>query len=80
LAEDKFDKVMEKLADIVQRLVVVETLIKERKADTDEIYKSLHDMDDRVSALELHQTKVVSAKDVVTWLFMAVIAIWGVMK
>ena len=80
MAEDKIDKIMDKLADIVQRLVVVETLLKERSADTDNIYKSLHDMDDRVSALEIHQTKVVSVKDVITWLFMAIIAIWGILK
>ena len=78
--EAKLSRMMDKLTEIGERLVVVETLLKERSSDTDTIYKTLRSHADRITDLERYQSKVVGAKDIFTWLAITAIGLYGVIK
>ena len=80
MKENKEDRILAKLTTISERLAVVETLIKERTDDTKEVHDTLKSHEDRLSELERHKTQVIGAKDIVTWLALAAIAIMGVLK
>lgn len=76
----KLDNVSEELARLSERMVAVETKIGERANDIAGMYRRLEKLEDRVSELEKHKTQVISAKDIFTWVAMAGIALWGVLK
>ena len=80
MGESQMEKIMSKLTDIGERLVKVETLLKERTADTNIIFDTLRQHESRINELEKHRTQVVSVKDILTWVAMFAIAALGVVK
>ena len=68
-------RIIDKLTDIGERLVAVETLLQELTTDKRDILLTLKDHASRISELEKHKTKVVNVKDIFMWAFMAIIAI-----
>ena len=73
-------RIIDKLTDIGERLVVVETLLQELTERKKDIYITLKEHDERLTELEQHKARVVTFKDGITWLFMAIIAILGVIN
>lgn len=71
---------MDKLSEISERLVRVETLLDEFKNDNKAIKAKLNNHEGRLQDLENHKASVISVKDIITWLVMAAIALWGVLK
>jgi len=71
---------MNKLSEISERLVRVETLLDKITDDNDAIKERLMNHEGRLQDLEQHRTQVISAKDIFTWAVMAAIALWGVLK
>jgi len=80
MGESQMEKIMSKLTDIGERLVKVETLLKERTADTNIIFDTLRQHENRINELEKHRTQVVSVKDILTWVAMFAVAALGVIK
>ena len=80
MAEEKLDKVLNKLDDISERLVKLETLIEGGPNGTSGLCGRLDKLEAKVAELERHRTQVVSFKDIATWTAMAAITIWGVLK
>ena len=80
LAMSTDEKIMNKLSEISERLVRVETLLDNITDDNKAIKDKLNNHEGRLQDLEQHRTQVVSAKDIFTWLAMAAIALWGVLK
>jgi len=74
------EKIMNKLSEISERLVRVETLLDKITDDNDAIKERLMNHEGRLQDLEQHRTQVISAKDIFTWAVMAAIALWGVLK
>ena len=78
--DDKLDRMFNKISEMSERLARLETMIHERIDDTKETRETLARHEKRISELEKHSSAVVSAKDIITWLAMAGIALWGVLK
>lgn len=76
----EIDKIMDKLTEISERLVKVETLLDKFTDDNKLIREKLNNHEGRLQDLEQHKTSVVNAKDIFTWSIMAAIALWGVLK
>lgn len=74
------EKFWDKLNEISERLARVETMIHERTDDTKEIRNMLKSHEDRLSELESHKHSSVGAREVVAFLVMAGLALWGVLK
>ena len=74
------ERLWNKLNDISERLARVETMIHERTDDTKEIRNMLKSHEDRLSELESHKHSSVGAREVVAFLVMAGLALWGVLK
>ena len=68
-------RIIDKLTDIGERLVAVETLLQELAINKRDMLLTLKDHANRISELEQHKTKVVNVKDIFMWAFMAIIAI-----
>lgn len=80
MADEKLDKLYDKVSEMSERLARVETMIHERTDDTKEVRDMLERHERRISDLEKHKSSVIGAKDIATWLAMAAIALWGVLK
>jgi hypothetical protein len=80
MSESQIDSIMTKLSEILERLSVVETLVKERTMDTQAIFTALRAHDQRLVQLETHRASVITAKDIVTWAAVAAIGVWGALK
>ncbi|MBQ7477857.1 MAG: hypothetical protein IJT01_03015 [Selenomonadaceae bacterium] len=78
--ELKVDELLRKQAETSERLAIVETLIKERTDDTKEVHDKLKSHEDRLSELESHKHSSIGAREVVAFLIMAGLALWGVLK
>lgn len=74
------EKIMNKLSEISERLVRVETLLDKITDDNKAIKERLMNHEGRLQDLEQHKSTVISAKDIFTWAVMAAIALWGVLK
>lgn len=55
-------------------------MIHERTDDTKEIRNMLKSHEDRLSELESHKYSSIGAREVVAFLVMAGLALWGVLK
>ena len=69
-----------KLNEISERLARVETMIHERTDDTKEIRNMLKSHEDRIAELESHKHLALGAKEILAFLIMAGLALWGVLK
>lgn len=69
-----------KLDEIVERTIRMETMIESLASDTKDIRRTLHDHDERLHELENHKAATIGVKDIVTWLAMVGLALWGVLK
>ena len=74
------EKIMDKLSEISERLVRVETLLEKITDENKAMKEKLNNHEGRLQDLEQHKTQVVSAKDIITWAVMAAIALLGVLK
>lgn len=74
------EKIMDKLSEISERLVRVETLLEKITDENKAMKEKLNNHEGRLQDLEKHKTSVISAKDIFTWAVMAAIALWGVLK
>ena len=68
------------LVDIRERLAKMETMLHERTDDTKEIRNMLKSHEDRLSELESHKHSSIGAREVVAFIIMAGLALWGVLK
>ena len=66
--------------DILVRLGKMETMIHERTNDTKELRNMIKSHEDRLSELESHTHSAIGAKEIVAWLVVTGIALWGVLK
>lgn len=87
MGDSQIDRVMNKLDDIQknqldirERLAKVETMIHERTDDTKEIRNMLKSHEDRLAELEAHKQSNIGAREIVAFLVMAGLALWGVLK
>ena len=74
------ERLYEKLAEISERLARVEVMMSELTDDMKDTKQTLRNHEARIKELESHKDATVGAKDIITWLVMAGIALWGVMK
>lgn len=74
------ERVWNKLNEISERLARVETMIHERTDDTKEIRNMLKSHEDRLCELESHKHATIGAKEIVAFIIMAGLALWGVLK
>ena len=87
MGDSQIDRVMNKLDDIQknqldirERLAKVETMIHERTDDTKEIRNMLKSHEDRLAELEANKHSNIGAREIVAFLVMAGLALWGVLK
>ena len=80
MSDYQIDSIMSVLVDVRERLARVETMIHERTDDTKEIRNMLKSHEDRLSELESHKHSSIGAREVVAFLVMAGLALWGVLK
>lgn len=80
MGETQLNMILSSLQDIRERLARVETMIHERTDDTKEIRNMLKSHEDRLAELESHKHLTIGAKEVVAFLIMAGIALWGALK
>lgn len=87
MSENQIDRIMCALDDIRknqqeirERVARVETMIHERTDDTKEIRNMLKSHEDRLAELESHKHSNIGAREVVAFLIMAGLALWGVLK
>jgi len=77
---DRLQDIQQNQQDIRERLAKVETMLHERTDDTKEIRNMLKSHEDRLSELESHKHSGVGAREIVAFLIMAGLALWGVLK
>lgn len=77
---DRLQDIQQNQQDIRERLAKVETMLHERTDDTKEIRNLLKSHEDRLSELESHKHSSVGAREIVAFLIMAGLALWGVLK
>ena len=77
---DSLQSIRENQQDIRERLAKVETMLHERTDDTKEIRNMLKSHEDRLSELESHKHSSIGAREIVAFLIMAGLALWGVLK
>jgi chromosome segregation ATPase len=77
---NKLDDIQKNQLDIRERLAKVETMIHERTDDTKEIRNMLKSHEDRLAELEAHKQSNIGAREIVAFLVMAGLALWGVLK
>lgn len=77
---DRLQDIQQNQQDIRERLAKVETMLHERTDDTKEIRNMLKSHEDRLSELESHKHSSVGAREIVAFLIMAGLALWGVLK
>ena len=80
MSDNQMDSIMNVLIDVRERLARVETMIHERTDDTKEIRNMLKSHEDRLSELESHKHSSIGAREIVAFLVMAGIALWGALK
>ena len=80
MSDNQVDSIMSVLIDVRERLARVETMIHERTDDTKEIRNMLKSHEDRLSELESHKHSSIGAREIVAFLVMAGIALWGALK
>ena len=78
--EEQTIKLMEKLNDISERIVKIETLMQEWSTDTKEIRQLLKEHERRIAELENHKSATVGAKDIIAWVAIAGIMVWEVLS
>ena len=77
---DEQGRVYEKLSEISERLARVEVLLSELTGDVRDMKATLRDHETRINELESHKDAAFGMKDIVTWLVITGIALWGVLK
>ena len=80
LINEEQSRVYDKLSEISERLARVEVLLSELTGDVRDMKTTLRDHETRINELESHKDATIGMKDVITWLVMAGIALWGVLK
>ena len=80
LINEEQNRVYDKLSEISERLARVEVLLSELTGDVRDMKTTLRDHETRINELESHKDATIGMKDVITWLVMAGIALWGVLK
>lgn len=78
--EEQTVKIMDKLSDIDKRIVRIETLIQEWSSNAKDARIILKEHERRISDLENQKSAAFGAKDVVAWLIVTGIALWGALK
>ena len=76
----RLQDIQENQQDIRERLAKVEVMLGELTDDMKDMKHTLRSHESRIKELESHKDATIGAKDIVTWLAMAGIALWGVMK
>lgn len=77
---DRLDDIQKNQLDIRERLAKVETMIHERTDDTKEIRNMLKSHEDRLAELESHKHSTIGAREIIAFLVMAGVALWGALK
>ena len=77
---DKLDDIQKDQRDMLVRLGKVETMIHERTDDTKEIRNMLKSHEDRLAELESHKHSTIGAREIIAFLVMAGVALWGALK
>lgn len=77
---DRLDEIQKDQRDVLVRLGKVETMIHERTDDTKEIRNMLKSHEDRLAELESHKHSTIGAREIIAFLVMAGVALWGVLK
>lgn len=87
MSDSQIDRIMDALIDIrknqqdiSERLAKVEVMLDGLTDNIREMKRTLREHDERINDLETHKDVAIGAKDIFTWLAMAGIALWGVLK
>ena len=80
LINEEQSRVYDKLSEISERLARVEVLLSELTGDVRDMKATLRDHETRINELESHKDAAFGMKDIVTWLVITGIALWGVLK
>ncbi len=80
IRQNQQDIQQRQLVDIRERLAKMETMLHERTDDTKEIRNMLKSHEDRLAELESHKHSSIGAREIVAFLIMAGLALWGVLK
>jgi septal ring factor EnvC (AmiA/AmiB activator) len=78
--ESQVMKLMEKLSELSERIARVEAMLQANHNNDKAIAKTLADHDERIGALEQSRASAMSYKEVIAWLTVTGIALWGVLK
>ena len=73
-------KLMEKLSEPSELMARVEMLLQANHDSDKVIAKTLADHDERIGALEQSRASAMSYKEIIAWLTVTGIALWGVLK
>ena len=80
MSEDKLDRLYDKVSEMSERMARVETMMTELTRDMQDVRHTLRNHEERLNGLESHKEATIGAKDIITWLAMAGIALWGVLS
>lgn len=80
MSEENYGKFWDKLSEISERLAKVEAMMQERTDDTKEIRNMLKNHEDRLSELENYKYFGIGAREIVAFLIMAGLTLWGLLK
>lgn len=78
--EAQIIKLMEKLSELSERMARVETMLQANHDSDKAIAKTLADHDERIAALEQSRASAMGYKEIIAWLTVTGIALWGVLK
>ena len=78
--DEQVMKLMDKLSELSERMARVETMLQANHDSDKAIVKTLADHDERIGALEQSRASALSYKEIIAWLTVTGIALWGVLK
>ena len=78
--DEQIMKLMDKLSELSERMARVETMLQANHDSDKAIAKTLADHDERIGLLEQSRASAMSYKEIVAWLTVTGIAMWGVLK
>ena len=76
--DEQVMKLMDKLSELSERIARVETMLRERASEVEEINTILKQHNERIAILEQNKASINDMRSFLGWLVATAIAIWSV--
>ena len=76
--DEQVMKLMDKLSELSERIARVETMLRERASELEEINEVLRQHNDRIAILEQNKASMHDIIGFVGWAIATIVAIWSV--